>query len=79
MGPYLLVFADDGRETHDDGGQCTLHVLVGVVGEQGHTRHDGGQDGVCPVVLTKILRELWRTGEIFIPILVLQLNIHMPK
>ena len=56
--PSSLVLANDGGQPHDDGGQGTLHVLVGIVGQLLDAGHDLSQDGVDAVLLAEALTEL---------------------
>lgn len=54
--PYnSLILADDRGESHDDGGQGTLHMLVDVASQLLHTGHNLRQDGVCAIFVTQVL------------------------
>ena len=53
-----LVFAEDGRESHDDGGEGRLDVLVGVGDELLDARQDAGHDHLLLVVSGQVLAEL---------------------
>ena len=54
---HLLILANDGGQSHDDRGKGTLDVLIGVICQLLNTGHNLSQDGLCSVVLTKMLTE----------------------
>ena len=62
--PSLLLLSYDGRQSHNDGGQSALNVLVSIVGQSLDARHDLCEDGINTIVLPEALTELCRVVEV---------------